>query len=60
LRILSTQVFVTVSDLNDNSPVFTSNVYHASVIENSSKNSDIITVLATDLDQEQFGMVKYR
>ena len=41
---------ITVEDVNDNSPVFTTNQYNVSVNETLSKNSFVIKVIATDCD----------
>lgn len=54
------QVFVTVTDVNDNKPLFTASVYHASIVENSPSQSKVTTVEARDPDEGQFGEILYR
>ncbi|KAK3596464.1 hypothetical protein CHS0354_000933 [Potamilus streckersoni] len=51
---------VTVTDVNDNSPQFTSPMYNVSVNENVENGSVILTVAATDLDEGENGLVHYR
>uniref|UniRef100_H0X1K9 Desmoglein 4 n=1 Tax=Otolemur garnettii TaxID=30611 RepID=H0X1K9_OTOGA len=43
---------VKVMDINDNAPVFSQNVYIASIEENSEANSLVVKVSATDADEE--------
>ena len=51
-NLLSTvMVTVTISDINDNPPIFNPEVYFVSVREDISTNSQVITVFATDADK---------
>ncbi|PFX22302.1 Protocadherin Fat 4 [Stylophora pistillata] len=50
---------ITILDLNDNKPVFTSNLYNASLNENTPAGVDILSVTATDLDQGLNGEIIY-
>ncbi|XP_047648046.1 desmoglein-4 [Phacochoerus africanus] len=43
---------VKVMDINDNPPVFTQNVYAASIEENSEANTLVVKLSATDADEE--------
>ncbi|XP_061542628.1 protocadherin alpha-4-like [Phycodurus eques] len=52
-------VVVNVLDSNDNAPVFSQNLYKASVHENIEIGTSIITVNATDLDAGENGIVFY-
>ncbi|XP_041360249.1 protocadherin beta-14-like [Gigantopelta aegis] len=56
----SLEVKIAVSDVNDNSPVFSKAEYHANVNETASSNFTIITVSATDKDDGDNGDVVYR
>ncbi|XP_026214110.1 protocadherin gamma-A11-like [Anabas testudineus] len=53
------QIHVTVLDVNDNAPVFTQNVYKASVKENSLTGTVITKVSASDVDKGSNGEVSY-
>ena len=53
-------VRITVSDINDNSPVFDQNIIMEEVPENSSIGHSVITVSATDEDEGVNGTVEYR
>ncbi|XP_077122336.1 protocadherin gamma-C5-like isoform X18 [Ranitomeya variabilis] len=46
-----TSVTLSVSDINDNAPVFTQSTYNAFIKENSDPGSLLCTVSATDLDE---------
>ncbi|XP_050924337.1 protocadherin gamma-A3-like [Lates calcarifer] len=50
---------VTVLDANDNAPVFNQSVYKASVMENTMRGTNIITVNATDADSGSNGVIVY-
>ena len=52
-------VNITIVDLNDNSPVFTRNLYNASVDENTPAGVEILAVSATDKDQGLNGEIIY-
>lgn len=41
---------VTLTDVNDNKPVFNKGSYYAAVMETASIGGDVITVQATDAD----------
>ena len=62
LTSLSSVVPVTVhvTDINDNSPIFTKNVYSASVDENVRGGSSVLQVFAEDKDVGIKGLVSYR
>ncbi|KAM3866612.1 protocadherin gamma-A3-like [Diretmus argenteus] len=50
---------ITVLDANDNAPVFNQSVYKASVMENTVKGTNIMTVNATDADSGSNGHIIY-
>ncbi|XP_061786259.1 protocadherin alpha-5-like isoform X6 [Nerophis lumbriciformis] len=52
-------IVVNVLDINDNTPVFSQQIYKASVYENIDIGTSIITLNATDLDAGQNGQVIY-
>ncbi|XP_051936094.1 protocadherin alpha-4-like isoform X14 [Hippocampus zosterae] len=52
-------IVVNVLDINDNAPVFSQSLYKASVHENISIGTPIITLNATDLDAGENGLVFY-
>ncbi|XP_027765406.1 protocadherin beta-15-like, partial [Empidonax traillii] len=54
------QIHIIVLDANDNSPVFTQEVYLARVLENTPEGSVILTVLATDQDEGINGDISYQ
>ncbi|KAL2077312.1 hypothetical protein ACEWY4_026816 [Coilia grayii] len=53
------QIHVTVLDANDNAPVFTEEVYRATLPENSAIGTVVIKVSATDSDEGINGEVTY-
>ncbi|XP_070819294.1 protocadherin beta-16-like [Chaetodon trifascialis] len=53
------QIHITVLDVNDNAPVFTQNIYKASVKENSVTGTLITEVSASDADKGSNGEVSY-
>ncbi|XP_053372292.1 protocadherin beta-16-like isoform X36 [Clarias gariepinus] len=53
------QIHVTVLDANDNPPVFQEKVYRATVTENATKGTKLITVSASDTDEGSNGRVTY-
>ncbi|XP_058671536.1 protocadherin gamma-B5-like [Ammospiza caudacuta] len=53
------QVRINVTDLNDNPPVFSKNVYEARVAENLPAGSLVLRVRATDADVGSNGRVSY-
>ncbi len=44
---------MSVLDINDNRPVFTRSLYEVAVSENTAPGTDVITVTATDLDEDK-------
>ncbi|XP_028315701.1 protocadherin gamma-A11-like isoform X17 [Gouania willdenowi] len=50
---------IIVLDANDNAPVFNQSVYKATVLENSPKDTYVITVNASDADHGSNGVVTY-
>ncbi|XP_034037703.1 protocadherin gamma-A5-like [Thalassophryne amazonica] len=50
---------ITVQDANDNAPVFSESAYKATVLENASIGTHIITVNATDADSGANGLIYY-
>ncbi|XP_029588088.1 protocadherin beta-16-like [Salmo trutta] len=52
-------IHVTVLDANDNAPVFSQDVYKASLPENSPLDTVVVTVSATDADEGVNGEVTY-
>ncbi|XP_062281222.1 protocadherin gamma-A11-like [Scomber scombrus] len=52
-------IHVTVLDANDNAPVFSQAVYKASLAENSSPDTTVVRVSATDADEGVNGDVTY-
>ncbi|KAK1803047.1 hypothetical protein P4O66_021580, partial [Electrophorus voltai] len=50
---------VTVTDINDNAPSFSHQQYEASVSENSTVGTDVISVNGTDTDEGPNGAVTY-
>lgn len=53
-------VTITVSDVNDNQPVFDSQSYNCTVTEETENSSVIIDLNATDADYAENGRIKYR
>nr|XP_056711025.1 protocadherin-23 [Euleptes europaea] len=54
------KLVILVSDVNDNPPVFTQDVYQVIIPELTTINASILTVCATDRDSEYNGKVSYR
>ncbi|XP_031443108.1 protocadherin beta-15-like [Clupea harengus] len=52
-------IHITVLDANDNAPLFSQNVYKASLPENSPLDTLVMTVNATDADEGPNGEVSY-
>ncbi|RWS31489.1 cadherin-23-like protein [Leptotrombidium deliense] len=50
---------ITVQDINDNSPIFSKDVYEASVSESAVWPKTIITLQATDKDSDEYGRIEY-
>ncbi|XP_027139462.1 protocadherin-23 [Larimichthys crocea] len=55
----SAVVMVTVTDCNDNAPVFSSTEYHAQVSENSHVGTRLVQVTAQDPDLGTNGLLRY-
>ncbi|XP_044045793.1 protocadherin-23 [Siniperca chuatsi] len=55
----SAVIMVTVTDCNDNTPVFSSTEYHAQVSENSQVGSRLVQVSAQDPDLGTNGLLQY-
>ncbi|XP_076594806.1 protocadherin alpha-3-like isoform X28 [Chaetodon auriga] len=55
----TTEIVIEVLDVNDNSPVFTKDVYSAILKENSPPGTLVIQVNATDLDEGANGEIVY-
>lgn len=55
----SAVVMVTVTDCNDNAPVFSSTGYHAQVSENSHVGTQLVQVSAQDPDLGTNGLLRY-
>lgn len=51
---------VTLTDINDNSPVFNQSVYHAYLAENTVTPTYVFTCLATDKDSPKNAMIQYK
>ncbi|XP_035377321.1 protocadherin gamma-A11-like isoform X15 [Electrophorus electricus] len=55
----TTQIIITILDVNDNAPVFTQEVYKATITENSPKGTIVTTVSASDADSGSNSKVTY-
>ncbi|KAM4748751.1 protocadherin alpha-6-like [Rhinophrynus dorsalis] len=55
----STQLIITVEDVNDNAPIFDHPFYQCSLIENAVEGTLVIQLSATDLDQGKNGEISY-
>uniref|UniRef100_UPI000B4DD70B cadherin-1 n=1 Tax=Lonchura striata TaxID=40157 RepID=UPI000B4DD70B len=56
------EIIITVTDQNDNRPVFTQAVFHGSVLEGAEPGTSVLRVLATDADDavsSSNGVVSY-
>ncbi|XP_056330520.1 protocadherin-16 [Danio aesculapii] len=51
---------ILVEDVNDNSPVFSQDLYEVTLAEHSPAGSSVITVTATDKDSGENGRITYR
>ena len=52
-------IYISVTDLNDNSPVFTKSIYNISIKNQDYRDKPIVVVSATDLDEGENGKVFY-
>nr|XP_056718420.1 protocadherin gamma-A12-like isoform X13 [Euleptes europaea] len=59
IRSGTVQIHVSVTDVNDNAPVFSKSLYEVSVVENILKGSRILTLNATDVDEGINSKIKY-
>lgn len=55
----TTDVEITVADVNDNAPVFNAAAYHANIIEDALIGTSVLSVMATDADQGLNSRVRY-
>lgn len=53
-------VGISITDVNDNYPTFTQGSYNTTIKDDSSVNTVISRVFASDLDEGENGLVKYR
>ncbi|XP_058263973.1 protocadherin alpha-4-like isoform X7 [Hemibagrus wyckioides] len=53
------QLVISVEDANDHVPVFSKALYKASVIENSPRDTSVVSVHATDADEGKNGEIVY-
>ncbi|XP_018607261.2 protocadherin gamma-A11-like isoform X8 [Scleropages formosus] len=53
------KIHIVVLDANDNAPIFSQSVYRAAVVENSPKGTLVLTLSATDADEESNGSILY-
>ncbi|XP_038564182.1 protocadherin-16 [Micropterus salmoides] len=53
------KVDIVLQDVNDNTPVFSSNLYNASIKENTPAGTCFLEVSATDEDRGSFGAISY-
>jgi len=60
VRTGSVKINITITDQNDNPPIFTKKQYGITVEENTAVNSTILVVTATDADADDNGNVSYR
>nr|XP_054754585.1 protocadherin Fat 4-like [Lytechinus pictus] len=58
-QVSSTTVTITVTDVNDNAPVFQGS-YSPTITENNLPNADIVQVFADDADSGSNGLVNFR
>ncbi|XP_055958239.1 protocadherin Fat 4 [Patella vulgata] len=56
---ITTDVYIVITDVNDNSPVFTPASYTNSPPENQAIGSTIVTITASDADMGAFGEIEY-
>ncbi|CAJ0942222.1 unnamed protein product, partial [Mesorhabditis belari] len=59
-RSSNVTVYLKVSDVNDNKPIFEKDLYKGKVFEHSAVKTQIIQVKANDLDSEENGRIEYR
>ncbi|XP_051925853.1 protocadherin gamma-A11-like isoform X8 [Hippocampus zosterae] len=55
----STKLYLKISDVNDNAPLFNKNIYSAYIAENNSPGTSIFAVTARDADWNQNARISY-
>ncbi|XP_076454192.1 cadherin-87A-like isoform X2 [Babylonia areolata] len=55
----TTRVFIRIININDNPPVFNQTIYELHIPEGSTQTTPVGAVYATDLDEGDFGVVRY-
>ncbi|XP_020654862.3 protocadherin gamma-B1-like isoform X1 [Pogona vitticeps] len=60
LKTGTAHIWINITDANDNPPVFTQEVYKASLKENTPKGTLVIQVKATDADDGSNAQISYR
>ncbi|XP_007647026.1 protocadherin gamma-B1-like isoform X1 [Cricetulus griseus] len=55
----TTQIWIRVTDANDNAPVFSQDIYKASLRENMPRGTFVLQVTATDQDESVNGEITY-
>ncbi|XP_077166877.1 uncharacterized protein LOC143823980 [Paroedura picta] len=58
-RTGTAQIWVNVTDANDNTPIFTQEVYKVSLRENSAVGTSVLQVVASDNDEGSYAEIKY-
>nr|XP_060630220.1 protocadherin gamma-B5-like isoform X33 [Anolis sagrei ordinatus] len=53
------QIWINITDANDNPPIFTEEVYKVSLHENTPVGSQVLQVLATDKDEGTNALIRY-
>lgn len=56
----SLRVQISISDVNDNSPIFSQNVYNVSIKKSHPRSIPVVTLSATDLDAGENSRIFYR
>ncbi|CAF1564560.1 unnamed protein product [Adineta ricciae] len=52
-------IYLTLSDINDNAPIFSQSYFHIKIDENQPKNTVLTQLHASDLDKGKNGTVRY-
>nr|XP_056718413.1 protocadherin gamma-B5-like isoform X6 [Euleptes europaea] len=55
----TTQIWINVTDANDNPPIFTQDVYKISLRENVAVGTSVLQVIASDSDEGSYAEIKY-
>lgn len=53
IHTITTQLYITVFDINDNRPEFDNNFYSIDISENTAESAEILQLHATDLDEDK-------